>query len=302
MITFRPHTKWVTALAFTPDGRSLASVSHDQYVKMWEVSGLACQTLRWEVEDETLINHCQFSPDGGELFTGGLDGCIRVWSTADGKFLREHDAGADGAPATAVYAFVLSRDGKLVAWCGHTGGLFPSYVVVAKTDTLGVTYRFPAHEGDGRILVAYPGGFCSGSADRTVKFWDWDTTKPHHTIRLRGMSRALAVSRNGRYVAVAGVATITLHEMIGHYVTDTLVHFRGHRKRIECVEFSPDGTRLASASADGTLRIWDTASGACLRTFALKLGGLHWVTYAPDGLTLAYSSLKGDIGLLDLDT
>jgi len=301
VITFQPHSEWVTALAFTPDGRSLASVSHDNYVKVWEVTGLACQTLRWEAEDKTGINHCQFSPDGSVLFTGGLDGCIRVWSTADGKLLREHDAGSDTAPATAVYAFVLSRDGKLIAWCGRTGGILPSHIVIARTDTLEVLRRIPAHENDGRILAAYPGGFCSGAADRTVKFWDWDTIKPHHTVRLRGMSRALAVSRDGKHIAVTGVATITVHQLAGHRVAGTPVHFRGHRKRIECVDFSPDGARLASASSDGTLRIWDVASGTCLRTFGLKLGELHWVSYSPDGLTLAYSSVKGDIGLLDLD-
>jgi WD40 repeat protein len=301
VITFRPHTRWVTALAFTPDGQSLASVSHDGYAKVWEVTGLACQTLRWEVQDKTAINHCQFSPDGRELFTGGLDGCIRKWSTANGTLLRDHDPTTEIAPATAVYAFVLSRDGSRVAWCGRTGGLLPSHIVVARTDTLEVLHRIPAHDGDGRILAAYPDGFCSGAADRTVKFWDWNSMHCHRTIRLRGMSRALAVSRDGNRLAAAGVMTISVYPFSGHGVTGAPVHFRGHRKRIECIEFSSDGARLASASSDGTLRIWDAASGECLRIFALKLGELHWVTFSPDGLTLAYSSLKGDIGLLDLD-
>ena len=115
------------------------------------------------------------------------------------------------------------------------------------------------------------------------------------------MSRALAVSPDATRVAVAGVSTITVRRREGHGVAGAPVHFRGHRKRIECIEFSPDGTRLASASSDGTLRVWDAATGDCLRTLALKLGPLHWVSFAPDGLTLAFSSLKGDIGLLDLD-
>jgi WD40 repeat protein len=298
MITFRPHTRWVTALAFSPDGCVLASVSHDQMVKVWEVADLASQTLRWEVKDRSAINHCQFSATGTELFTGGLDGCIRVWA-ADGKPLREYVPETGLVPSTAVFAFVLSRDGRLIAWCGRTAGA-PSHVVVGRVETLAVTHRIPAHQSDGRVVVAYPGGFCSGSDDRTVKFWDWETKKCHHTLRLRGVSRALAVSPNGKRLAVAGVTFITIYDRAGHGVAGAPVRLHGHTKCIECVEFSPDGTRLASASIDGTLRIWDSLTGACLRTFALKLGGMHWVTFAPDGLTLAFSSMKGDIGLLDL--
>src|SRR5207342_1044461 len=99
--------------------------------------------------------------------------------TADGRLLREHKAGEDGDPQTAVYAFVLSLDGKHIAWCGRTGGILPSHIPIAKTNTLEVTHRIPAHDNDGRILAAYPEGFCSGSVDRTVKFWDWQTTRPH---------------------------------------------------------------------------------------------------------------------------
>jgi hypothetical protein len=47
--------------------------------------------------------------------------------------------------------------------------------------------------------------------------------------------------------------------------------------------------------------VWDAPSGTELRTFAPKLGPLHWVTFAPDGLTLAFSSQKGHVGLLDVD-
>ncbi|MBN9118788.1 MAG: PD40 domain-containing protein [Planctomycetes bacterium] len=97
------------------------------------------------------------------------------------------------------------------------------------------------------------------------------------------------------------MTTITVYALAGHGVAGAPVHLRGHTKRVECVEFSPDGTRLASVAVDGTLRVWDATTGECVRAFALALGGLHWVSFAPDGLTLAFSSLSGDIGLLDLD-
>jgi WD40 repeat protein len=77
--------------------------------------------------------------------------------------------------------------------------------------------------------------------------------------------------------------------------------FRGHAGYVSCVALSPDESRLASTGKDGTIRIWDVASRNEIRVFAPKLGPLHWVAFAPDGLTLAFSSQKGHIGLLDLD-
>jgi WD40 repeat protein len=301
VITFRPHTAWVTALAFSPDGRALVSVSHDHTVKMWDVTGLAHRELRWEVTDRAGLNHCQFAASGTELFTGGLDGCVRVWSAADGKLLRASEPTPDDPAHTAVFAFVLSRDGRNVAWCGRTERGPPSLIVIADTKTLTAAHCIPAHQDDGRILVARPDGLCSVSKDKTVKFWDWNTQTCHRTLKLRGVTRGLAVAPDGGRLAVGGVTTITVHRLAGHDIAGKPVHFRGHTKRVECIEFSPDGARLASASADGTLRLWDAATGECARAFALKLGPLHWVTFAPDGLTVAFSSVKGDIGLLDLD-
>ena len=301
LITFRPHTKSVTALAISADGTALASVSHDCWVKVWEITGLACQALRWEAKaSEQGLNHCQFSPDGRELYTGGTDGIVRVWTTADGKLLRQHEPPGGRARFTSVYAFVLSRTGTDIAWCGSTWSA-PHHIVVARTKSLTVTRRIPAHEQEVMILAAYPGGFCSGSFDRTVKFWDWRSRTCHTALKTRGVVRALAVSPDGKRVAVGGVTTITAYDRAEHGVAGKPVHFRGHTERIECIEFSPDGRRLASVSVDRTLRVWDATTGECVRTLALKLGGLHWVSFAPDGLTLAFSSLNGDIGLLDLD-
>lgn len=302
MITFRPHSASITALSYTPDGTGLASVSHDRWVRMWDVGGMACQALRWEqVGSDAGINHCQMSPDGAELFTGGSDGRIRVWDALTGAKLREHELPSRGNLFTSIYAFVLSRTGKDVAWCGYTSNAPPHDVVVASAKSLVVRHRIPAHDPQAMILTAYDGGFASGSYDRTVKFWDWRTKDCYRTLKFRGNIRAMAVSPDAKRFAVAGVTTITVYTLAGRGVAPETVAIRGHRKCIECVEFSPDGTRLASVSRDGTLRLWDTTTGECKRVFALKLGGLHWVTFAPDGLTLAFSSLKGDLGLLDLD-
>jgi WD40 repeat protein len=297
---FRPHQGSVTAMAFTPDGGALATVSHDKGIKLWEVSEFASRGLRWAVECPVEINHCQFSPDGAELFTAGFDGLLRAWSTADGKLLREMPPISAAARVASIFTFVLSREGDRVVWGGRSTGE-RSFVGLGTTRPLAFSQHVAAHFRDVIILAAYPGGFCSGSFDYSVKFWDWGTRRCHHTMKFRGVVRAIALTPDCERIAIAGVRTVSIYRRAGHGVAGKPVVLRGHKKCIECIEFSPNGAQLASASTDGTLRIWDAASGTCLRIFSLKLGGLHWVTYAPDGLTLAYSSLKGDIGLLDLD-
>jgi WD40 repeat protein len=80
-----------------------------------------------------------------------------------------------------------------------------------------------------------------------------------------------------------------------------LRQFRGHTDQIQALDFSPDGTTIASSAHDGTVRTWDVSTGAEVRAFHPKVGPLHSVAFAPDGLTLAFTSDKGHVGLLDLD-
>jgi WD40 repeat protein len=247
------------------------------------------------------INHCQYSADGRELYTGGSDGCIRVWNAATGEAIREYVPGRSPRRFTSIFAFVLSRTGREVAWCGRTALGPPHQIVVSRVGNLSVKRRIPAHSAEVMILSSYQGGFCSGSVDRTVGFWSWNSDECHHSLRTRGTVRALTASSDGMRVAVGGVAIITVYSRSGHGVGPDPIQLRGHTRCIECIEFSPDGTRLASVALDGTLRLWDAATGLCLRTFAPKLGPLHWVAFAPDGLTAAFSSVRGDIGLIDLD-
>ena len=140
---------------------------------------------------------------------------------------------------------------------------------------------------------------------RTVRLWDWESATCHAVLPLRGLVRGLTCSRDGRHLTAAGGAVI--HRYAAPPVAESGHHhvktgdLRGHTKRVDCLELTPDGTRLASASDDGTVRVWDTATGTELRVFHPKLGPLHWIAFAPDGLTLAFSSQKGHVGLLDMD-
>ena len=100
--------------------------------------------------------------------TRTIDRLRRISDTTGAK-LREHQLPTRSGLFTAIYAFVLSRSGKEVAWCGYTHNAPPHDLVVASAKTLVVRHRIPAHAQQAMILTAYEGGFASGSSNTTEK-------------------------------------------------------------------------------------------------------------------------------------
>ena len=305
MIVVRGHdpTADVNALSFSPDGQRLASSATDGFAKLWDVARLADGVPVWAADTASggWLSHVQFAPDGGSVLgCGGR--AVWMWAAADGRLLHRLDS-----TQANTSVLVCSADGRFVAWTG--GYLYaPARIQTAGLARLAPHRQLRGHRNATGILAAGPDGLVSGSADRRVRFWDWDTGRMYHELTLRGYVRALAVSRAGDRLAAAcsGVVYVwPLERPPGSRrkwrVPGAVRELRGHSRAVLCADFAPDGGRLATASEDGTVRVWDAGSGAEVRAFAPRLGPLHWVTFAPDGLTLAFSSQRGHIGLLDVD-
>jgi WD40 repeat protein len=314
MIIIQPHTQSANVVCFTPDGALLASVSADGWAKVWNPAELHTGQPVWEVDAEadedwggsffsSGLSHAQFTPDGKTLLTSGWKRHLRAWNAKTGKPLwtvrKPHELGGIGT-------LVVSRDGSRVAFAGGLFG-FAEKVFVVDPKTQKVVKRLSGHDDACGTLAAGPEGLASGSADKHVKFWSWDTGRCYHALALRGIVRGLVFSPDGSRLTAAGGSVVMVWDMVapargkGRRKPSTLRQFRGHTDQIQSLDFSPDGTTIASAAHDGTVRTWSAASGAEIRAFAPKVGKLHHVAFAPDGLTLAFTSEKGHVGLLDLD-
>ncbi len=210
-----------------------------------------------------------FTPDGRHLVSGSYDSTVRVWDVASRRLVRTIPANHNSVTSVALDpggGWIASggRDNLVRLWDLETGA--PRGVLRGHTDWVYAVAVSP----DGRQVV-------SGSRDRTVRLWDVETGKVLWTFRgHKGVISSVAMTPDGEYV-VSGSggdrnAVVTGGDgtvRVWNARTGAAVHeLRGHKDGVSALAVTVNGTRVVSASYDGTCKLWDVVRGRLLRDLA----------------------------------
>lgn len=321
--TFHGHADPVLTVAFLGDGR-FVSGSSDATIRLWDISSGQC--FRKLEGHGGKVFAVSVGVGGKYILSGSADRTIRLWETATGRCLRSLEGHSDAVLTVVLspdgrYALSGSRDRTVRRWrlnegrcletlTGHTGAV--------NSVCLGV---------GGRYAV-------SASGDGTLALWALprDVEAPYMVSRVLPSEMALAAQAayegalQRAWQALAGgdapAAAHCLREAraqpgygrrpevmscwAGLYVRLRRKglnggwegpSLEGHLDVVTAACLSRDGRHALSASADRTLRLWDTATGQCLRTFERHR---DWATAAcltPDGRHALSASADGTLKL-----
>ncbi len=326
ILTLKGHSWYVNSVAFSPDGKRLASggSANEQgklvgEAKVWDAqSGQVLLTIKRQPGG---VNSVVFSPDGKRLASAaGDDKTVKVWDAQTGQELLSFKGHSN-----AVNSVVFSPDGKRLASASWDGTV---KVWDAQTDPKPLTLKGAATSSiasvafspDGKRLASGGGG-PRGSGPGALQVWDAQTgqeivTLQGHTAKVT----TVAYSPDGKRLASgSGTWDWTKNAYVAGDVKvwdaltgQELLSLKGHTGPIYSVAFSPDGKRLASGSGTlnatkqdlvaGEVKVWDAQTGQEILTLKGYKHHVNSVAFSPDGKRLASAGDERGVTLCDAQT
>jgi WD40 repeat protein/uncharacterized caspase-like protein len=258
-LVFQGHSDSVLSVAFSPDGKTVASGSTDTTVRFID-------PLNANAKGAPLTGHSspvsavRFSPDGEMLATAGSGGDerqVRLWNVGDRGVIGRLTGHLD-----SVMDVVFSPDGTLLATASADGTVrlwsLSSRRQIASLTGHGAPVRAVMFSPHGRLLA-------SAGADGTARLWDVERRASIAILKARDEVNAVAFSPDGKLLASGGREnTVRLWDVDGRRAKGAIDIVSTTTGWVRSLAFSPDGRALAAGSVDNRIRIWNAAGGDLL--------------------------------------
>ncbi len=237
----RVHEKMIAGLAYSPDGKWLASASADGTVKVWDAQTGAPRYAPFPHAERERANSVAWSPDGRWLASGDQTGKVYIWNAETGMLAHPPLEGHK----SAIYGVAFNPDGKQLASAGSNGNMrvwdLDLWLTSLKRRKEAPNKQWPPNPPRPRVVQSLTGAI--------------------------GAALSIDFSPDGRYLACGGSnGTARVWRLESGVLS---VIFRGHTAPVESVRFSPDGQRLVSCCPEqGEVKVWDLTRHAEYSTLA----------------------------------